>query len=743
MRTEKKTQFHIILAASLLTIAVIVVASIGISGHLRNKEELLNYKNAAASLVLSEDGELLGKFFYENRTNISFEQIPEHLINALIATEDIRFYEHKGYDARSFFRVLVKSVFLRNRSSGGGSTITQQLAKNMFGRKKTGLFSVFGNKISEVIMASRLEKVFTKDEILTLYMNTVSFGENVYGIEAASVRFFNKSAGLLKTEESAVLVGMLKANTYYNPRRHPDNASVRRNVVLKQMEKYNYLTASEADSLSGLPLLLDYKRSPSSGAADYFLVQVRKETGEILQNLSQVSGKKLDPEKDGLIISTTLNLTFQKYAVQSFHDHLSRMQKRLNEQFQGASGKRTLEQVTNKELERLHLTVRADEVKLQEIFDWNGTLTDSISVSDSLKRSLTILHAGLLALNPVSGGIKAWVGGIDFKTQPYDQILAKRQLASVFKPVLYTAALEEGMEPCQYLDNDSITLSGIEDWSPENYDHSYGGKYSLSGALAQSMNIPTFSLFLEIGFEKVDSMWRKMGFSFNLDNTPSLALGTAEASIKEVAVAYSSFANGGYRIQPYCISSIKTPDGEEIYNYDSSVVKTRIMSERSSLLMCAMLQKAIREGTGVSMSSVYGVDIPLAGKTGTSQDYSDAWFAAFNPGLVIVSRAGASSRAIHFNRGSFGSGSALALPLVALTLSKVQQDPSLKDHLTAPFPDLPAELEYALDCPDFREKNFFDRIIDIFEKDKNPYEGADKKVERRIRNILRKIFKKR
>ncbi len=495
MTKERKTQFYIILAASLLTIAVIVVVCTGISDHLRNKEELLNYKNAAASLVLSEDGELLGKFFYENRTNISFDQIPNPLINALIATEDVRFYEHKGNDARSFFRVLVKTVFLRNRSSGGGSTITQQLAKNMFGRKKAGLFSVFGNKISEVIMARRLEKVFTKDEILTLYLNTVAFGENVYGIEAASVRFFNKSAWQLKVEESAVLVGMLKANTYFNPRRHPDNAIVRRNVVLKQMEKYKYLTAPEADSLSSLPLLLDYNRSPSAGAADYFLVQVRKETGEILQNLIQASGKNWDPEKDGLIITTTINLSLQKYAVQSFHDHLSRMQKRLNEQYQNASGMRTLDQVTGKELERLHLTSRANEVRLQEIFDWNGTLTDSISVSDSLKRSLTILHAGLLALDPVSGGIKAWVGGIDFKTQPYDQILARRQLASVFKPVLYTAALEDGMEPCQYLDNDSITLSGIEDWSPENYDHSYGGKYSLSGALAQSMNVPDLQPF--------------------------------------------------------------------------------------------------------------------------------------------------------------------------------------------------------------------------------------------------------
>lgn len=741
MKKGRKTNFYIILAALVATVVLVAIACSGISGNLKTKGELLNYKNAAASQVLSEDGELLGKFFYENRTNISFDHIPKHLINALIGTEDVRFYEHKGYDARSFFRVLVKTVFLRNRSSGGGSTITQQLAKNMFGRKKTGLFSVFGNKISEVIMARRLEKVFSKDEILTLYLNTVSFGENVYGIEAASARFFNKSTELLNIEESAVLVGMLKANTYYNPRRHAENAKIRRNVVLKQMEKYNYLNPSEADSLSKLPLVIDYNKSGTLGSADYFLVQVRKETEEILQGLNQSNGKIWDPEKDGLIITTTLNLPLQKYAVQSFRDHLSGMQKKLNEQYQSSSGKRTLEKITGKELDRLNLTRRANETVLQEIFDWNGTFTDSISVSDSLKRSLTLLHAGLLAMDPVTGGIKAWVGGIDFKTQPYDQILARRQLASVFKPFLYTAALEEGMEPCQYLDNDSITLSGFKDWSPENYDHSYGGKYSLSGALTQSMNIPTFSLFLEIGFEKLDSMWRKMGFSFTLDNTPSLAMGTAEASIKEVSVAYSSFANGGYKIQPCSISSIKTPDGEVIYGNDSSGAKTRIMAERSSLLMSAMLQKAIREGTGVSMSSVYGVDIPLAGKTGTSQDYSDAWFVAFNPKLVIVSRAGASSRAIHFNSGSNGSGSALALPLVALTLKKVQQNPSLKNQLITRFPDLPPELEYALDCPDFKEKNLFDKIIDIFENDRK-YEAADKKAERKIRNFLRKIFKK-
>jgi penicillin-binding protein 1A len=747
MKKERTTIFNNFLSALLLTVMVITVACTRESDRLKNKEELLNYRNAAASLVLSEEGELLGKFFFENRTNISYAQIPDHLKNALIATEDVRFYEHKGNDTRSFFRVFVKSIMLNDRSSGGGSTITQQLAKNMYGRRKGGLFPVLFAKIREIKIARRLEKVFTKEEILTLYLNTVSFGENVYGIEAASARYFNKSVEFLKIEESAVLIGMLKANTYYNPRLHPENAKIRRNIVLKQMEKYGYLKAAEVDSLSALPLILDYK-SGSSGPADYFLVQVRNETQEILQEINSRSDQKWDSEKDGLIITTTLNLTLQNYANQSFRSHLSVMQKRLRGQYGNSEGKRFLEQITDNELKRLNLTSHANEFRYQEIFDWNETFADSISVSDSLRRALTLLHAGLMAMDPETGGIKAWVGGIDFKTQPYDQILARRQLASVFKPVLYTVALEEGMEPCQYLDNDSITLAGFKDWSPENYDHSYGGKYSLSGALAHSMNVPTFSLYLKIGFEKLDSMWKKMGFSYTLDNTPSLPMGTAEASIKEVAVAYSSFANGGFRIKPYCITSIKTPDGELLYNNNTSKEKVKILSDRSSLLMCAMLQKAIREGTGVSMNSVYGVSFPLAGKTGTSQDYADAWFAAFNPKLVIVSRAGASSRAIHFNSGSNGSGSALALPLVALTLKKVRQNPVLMDSLVTDFPELPPDLADALDCPDFKDKSFFDRIIDIFEKDKKPYDdqGAKTrtktKTKRKIDSFFRKIFKK-
>ena len=741
-----KKRRKIIIAAILVTIALPGLFSVplygGPFGHLPGRKDLLAYKNATASKVLSAEGELIGKFYSENRTNVSYGQIPLYLINALVATEDARFFEHKGVDLRSLARVLFKTILFNKRSSGGGSTITQQLAKNMYGRKNTGVFAIFVNKIREIILAYRLEKTFSKEEILTLYLNTVSFGENIFGIETAALRYFNKKTEQLKIEESAVLIGMLKAPSHYNPVLHPGNARNRRNIVLGQMERYNYLKQPEADSICKLPLILDYKNVESSGIADYFLVQIKNETKKILQNVSSATGKTWNPEVDGLIITTTLNLPLQTYANRSFHDHLSVMQKRLSEQYQNPSGEKLIAGITENRLKERNLTGRADEINLRTIFDWNGSYADSISVRDSIKQSLTLLHAGLLAMDPQTGSIRAWVGGIDFNTQQYDQIFARRQLGSVFKPVLFAAALEEGMEPCQYLDNDSVVLSGFEDWTPENFDRTNGGKYSLAGALAQSMNIPTFNLFMKTGFDKLDSLWTKMGFSFPLNNTPSLALGTAEASIKEIAVAYSSFANGGYIITPQSIVSITTSEGEIIYQNNFGEVRTRVLAERSSLLMNAMLQKAIREGTGASLKSLFGVTSPLAGKTGTSQNYADAWFAAYNPKLTIVARVGASSPGIHFISGSNGTGSTLALPLVALTLKKVESDPETRGQFIAPFPNLPPELAGALDCPDFKEDSFFDKFLDIFKKKEIVFNKDSAKAERKKRSFFRKLFKR-
>ena len=741
MKKELKNILSIILGISVLPFIFVFLVSLGSFGHLQSKAELLNFRNATATVVLSSENEPIGKIFSENRSNISYRQIPPHLINALIATEDSRFYEHKGIDTRSLFRVLLKSLILGNRESGGGSTISQQLAKNMFGRKNSGPMSILINKTKEAILAHRLEKTFSKEEILTLYLNTVSFGENIFGIETASLLYFNRKVESLNIEESAVLIGMLKANTSYNPRLHPENAFARRNVVLKQMEKYNYLKPSQADSIYRLPLKLNYADIKSNGPADYFLVRVKKEAEQILQNMHSPSSKEWNIEQDGLIITTTLNLTLQNYALKSFREHLSVMQKRLWDQYQGFSGKRVIRQIVEQELESQNLKGREAEIKMQQIFDWNGSYTDSISVADSLKQALLILHAGLVAIDPLTGSIKAWVGGIDFKTQPYDQVHARRQMASVFKPVLYAEAFEEGIEPCQYLENDSIIIpTETGDWSPENYDHSYGGKYSLAGALAMSMNIPTFNLFMNVEYEKLDSLWKKMGFSFPLVNNPSLALGTAEASILETVVAYSSFANGGYRITPRSIISIKTSDGEVIWQNEFTEVKERVLTERSAILINAILQKAVTEGTGSSMRNVFGINFPMAGKTGTSQYYSDSWFAAFNPKLVIVTRVGASKRAIHFDTGSNGSGSALALPLVALTLKKLQENDTLAKQLIASFPDLPPELKGALDCPDFKEKNIFDKFRDLFQNKKvSPDKGYNKGAKKK-KGFFKRLF---
>jgi len=742
IKISRETLIKIAVVIISLPIIFVILIYLGVFGHLQTRKELLNFKNATATTVLSAEGKLIGNIFSMNRTNISYNQIPPNLIHALISTEDARFFEHKGFDARSFLRVLFKSVILNKHSSGGGSTISQQLAKNMFGRKNSGRLSLLVTKTKEAIVAHRLEKSFSKEEILTLYLNTVSFGENIYGLGTASRRYFDKRVELLKPEESAVLVGMLKANTMYNPRLHPENATARRNVVIKQMTKYNYLTAQQADSLCKLPLIQNFVDIESDGPADYFLINVKNEAEKILQDVKSLTGKDWNIEEDGLIITTTLNLTLQKYALESFREHLSVMQKRLWDQYSTPSGKKVINLIADQELKSLNMEGRAGEINIRQVFDWSGSHSDPVSVLDSLKQALLILHAGLMAIDPQSGSIKAWVGGIDFKSQQYDQIFARRQLASTFKPVLYAEAFEMGMQPCQYLDNDSVAPIGPDEWSPENYDHTSGGKYSVAGALALSMNIPTYNLFMNVGFDNLDSLWRKMGFSFSLVSTPSLALGTAEASILETAIAYSVFANGGYRIKPQSIISIKSSDGEIIWQNPYSDKKVRVLSERSATLMCAILQKAVREGTGASMSSVYGINLPMAGKTGTSQDFSDAWFTAFNPGLVIISRVGASSRAIHFNNGTYGSGSTLALPLVALTLKKVQANDTLKHQLINHFPDLPPDMQGALDCPDFKEKNILNKFMDLIQNKRIYHDEATGKEKHKKKGFFRRLFGK-
>ena len=731
--------------AGVLILGIFYAAIVyNVFGHLYSEKELKQFKNETASLVLSDNGRIIGKYFAQNRTNIKYDQLPKQLINALIATEDARFFEHEGIDSRSLFRVLFKTILLNNKSAGGGSTITQQLAKNMYGRQNYGPMSMPINKTKEIILANRLESIYSKEEILTLYLNTIPFGENVLGIESASMRFFNKSIERLKIEEGAVLVGMLKANTYYNPRLHPDHAVQRRNLVLSQMENYNYLSKEEVDSLHIIPLQLDYANLGSEGIANYFLVQVKKEAREILRNINRKRDTILDLNKSGLLIETTLNYDLQKYALLSYKTHLSKMQKRLNNQYKSGYSRSNLQKLVNKRLTELDLTKEAEIKKNREMFSWDGFYIDSISIRDSIMHSLTTLHAGLLALDPGTGAIKSWVGGIDFRTQPYDQIFAQRQTASAFKPILYATALQMGAWPCQYLENDPLIITDFENWQPQNYDHSTGGKYSIAASLAKSMNIPTVNLFMKVPFSDLEYTWENLGFSQNLARNPSTALGTATASLYEMVVAYASFANGGYKIIPQSIVTIKASNGEILYQNKLLKSKDKVLDGMTPPFLNAILQKAIIEGTGSSMRSIYGVNLPLAGKTGTSQDYADAWFIGYNPKLVIGTRVGASYPNIHFNNGANGSGSRLALPLVAKTLQKVQNNSRLRRSLFEPFDELPTAYHDAMACDDFIEDSDFEKFFEgVFKNEKTTFAKESKKTERKTKRKNKKPFFKR
>jgi len=716
----------------------------GVFGHLFTESELKDFKNETASLVLSDNGTLIGKYFAENRTNVEFDQIPQNLINALIATEDTRYFEHDGVDSRSLLRVLFKTILLQQKSAGGGSTITQQLAKNMYGRKNYGPLTMPINKLKEVILAHRIENIYSKEDILTLYLNTVPFGENVLGIESAARRFFNKDVADLKVEEAAVLIGMLKANTYYNPRLHLEHAFKRRNVVLGQMEKYDYLSNKITDSIQNLPLQLDYANIESEGPANYFLVQVKKEVNKILKEVNKKLDTVYDIRKSGLIIETTLNIDLQNYALQAFQSHLGKMQSLLDKQYRSGSSKKILNKLVNSELDKLKLTNKSDVKKIREMFSWKGFYKDSISVRDSLKQSITLLQAGFIAVDPNTGAIKTWIGGIDYRTQPYDQIFAQRQTASAFKPILYAAALEEGAMPCQYLDNDAIVLTDFDDWHPQNYDHSLGGKYSIAASLAKSMNIPTVNLFLQIPFESLENVWNNLGFTQTLTRKPSTALGTATASLYEMAFAYASFANGGFKIEPQIITSIKTESGKVLYQNEKFKTSEKVLEKQSADLLNAILQKAIIEGTGRSMKNTYGVRLPLAGKTGTSQDYADAWFLSYNPNLVLATRVGASLPIIHFNNGANGSGSKLALPLVAKTLQKVQKNQSLQKEYFTNFNPLPNALENALDCEDYIDTSEIEKLFEnIFKNKTTTFEKASKKASRKAKRKNKKSLFKR
>lgn len=719
-----------------LLLAIFIGAiSIGWFGALPGESKLESIKNETATLVFSNEDKLLGKIFAENRTDVTYQQLPEHLIQALIATEDARYFDHSGIDGKSYLRVFFKTLLLGNKSSGGGSTITQQLAKNLFGRPSFGMLTMPVNKIKEAIVAFRLEKIYTKEEILLLYFNTVPFGENVFGIEAAANRYFNCNTSDLSLPQSAVLVGVLKANTYYNPRLHPQNALNRRNLVMSLMVKNGYLSSARYDQLKTAPLGLDYENYSIKGRANYFMTQVKREARNIIEEINRSQSLSLDMEKDGLKIYTTLDLELQSAFLKSIQSQLQKMQPYLDKELAASKDK-------------FVKPIVGDMKRNREILTGEGTSIKEISRQDSLWHYKKMLHAAVLSADPVSGAIRVWIGGNNHRYLPYDLVKTKRTAASSFKPVLYAAALEKGLILCDYLANKEKEYPEYDHWHPKNYDGTSGGFTAMWYALIKSMNLPTIDLYFQTGHEQYDYVARKLKFENAIPDSPVAALGVNAVSVQELVRAYAAFANFGLMPELYMIDRIEDHDGKVIYQHQHQMPE-QVLDEHVAEQMVAVLNKAAHHGTGAAMYSRYGLSWQWASKTGTSQDYSDARFMVFNRKLVTGVWVGANDPKIHFRHGYFGSGSALALPIAANAFKQMEKSTSLKEKY---YTDMrPAVDDGLMDCPGKVKNKVIKSLMDVVAPglikeratDSISSRNTEEKNETKVGRFFRKLFGKK
>jgi len=697
-------------ACILLLLIVVLVESPG-------SQELQNIQNQVASEVYSADSVLLGRYYTQDRTEIKYDEISPAVVDALIATEDVRFYKHQGVDYISLGRVLVKSILQQDESSGGGSTLTQQLAKNLYPRKRYWVLSMLVNKLREVVTARRLEKLYTKKELITLYLNTIPFADNTFGIQAAAQRFFSKTASTLTVDEAAILVGMLKATTSYNPRVYPDRSFHRRNVVISQMVKYKLLTKRAADSLLVKPIELSINKiSHHQGLAPYFREYLKAELLIWCKNNKKKDGSTYNLYTDGLKIYTTINSKLQRYAENAVTEQMTNVQKQffdhwgkekpwkgkeavLQEAIRRSNRYKTLKQQGLAEEEIMEALKKPIPMRL---FTWQGEVEEKISPIDSIVHHLQYLNAGFLAIEPSTGGVKAWVGGIEHDFFQYDHVKAstKRQVGSTFKPIVYAMALEKGVQPCELISAGQQTYidkEGVK-WTPRNSQNDYQVEYTMRGALAYSVNTVSVKLITEAGVENTIRLARKMGITSEMPEVPSIALGSSSISLMEMTGAYACIANQGVAQLPYYIETIHDLDGTVYKDFKPPTTGKRAISIETAQLVTRMMQSVVHEGTASRLRWKYGVFNDVAGKTGTTQANADGWFMAMTPKLVIGTWVGADDPRIRFRLTELGQGSSTALPMVAYFIKHVNADPTFKEITTSKFKPLPAELQGQLDC---------------------------------------------
>lgn len=665
-----------------------------------------------ASEVYSSDNVLLYRFDKENRLNIPFDSIPKHLVEALISSEDARFYDHSGVDLKSLMRVIVKTVILRDKSSGGGSTISQQLVKNYFPRNSYWFLSTPINKFEEMVAAYKLESHFTKEQIIEFYFNTVPFGDTAFGIESASQRFFSTSTSKLTIEQAAVLVGMLKATYTYNPIKFAEASKERRDIVLNLMSQEKYISEEFKDSVTAIPLTTKPKRlSRHQGKAKYFTEYVRLIMKNWLENNRKPSGKKYDLYKDGLKIYTSLNYAMQQYAEKAVEKRLKILQYEFDRQWGDEDPWNEVPVVlTNaiKNSNRYKTFKKAgmSEARIQDslnipvkmkIFSHDGDRNVTMSPLDSIKNSLRFLHASFMAMEPKTGHIKAYVGGIDENYFQYDNVTTKRQVGSAFKPFVYAAAVENGVSPCDMYPNILIKYPQYEDWEPKNSDYIYGGEFSVWGALAASINTVTVQLMEKVGLQKIINLAKNMGIETELPPVPSLSLGTAELSLLEMVRAYTTFPNYGKPMHEVVLVKIVDREGISLPVLPVKVTK-QVYSEKTGEIMVEMLKRVVFQGIAAAIRYDFQLFGDVAGKTGTSQSQADGWFVGFTANLVTGAWVGAENPSIHFKTMELGQASHTALPINGEFLRMLNNDDSFKYYLKEDFKKPSKEVLKLFNC---------------------------------------------
>ncbi|MBL7777537.1 MAG: transglycosylase domain-containing protein [Chitinophagales bacterium] len=689
----------------LLVVLFFMGINYGLLGDMPDLEKIQNPRSSISTGVWSADGEVLGTYFTENRIEVSYDELSPYLVKALIATEDKRFYNHSGIDLKGLFRAVVYTGML-GKEGGGGSTLTQQLAKNLFHQDFTraGMVKRITQKLKEWVLAAKLERTFTKEEIINLYFNTIGFGYNSYGIKTASFTYFYKAPKELKAEEAALLVAMLNGPSYYNPRTHADRAQERRNLVMSRMVEINAITPKQYEALSKLPIKLNFHNPDfREGTGTYIREYIRQELQNWCNKNPKPGGGKWNIYEDGLNVFTTVNSRMQRYAEEAMAEHLSQLQTSFFKEWKGKEpwkfGSRAkpdlLEKMIKqtdryKNMKAAGKTDKEIEQAFKEktemtIFSWQGDRGYSVDTVmtplDSLRYYLQMIQVGFLAVEANTGKVLAWIGGPNIRYFQLDHVkrTTKRQVGSTMKPLLYGLALERNYEPCTLIPYLKPECSGIDaSWNPDGTDKwKEGDMVPMKDGLAASDNRITARIMCEMGDPNLlKEFAQRLMIESPMDAVPSLCLGTADISLIEMIGAYTCFANLGIYSKPYFIEKITDKQGNVLAHF--SPFQKEAIAPQTAFVLTQMLKGVVNYGTATRLRSKYGLNMPLAGKTGTTQGNADAWFIGYNPQIVVGAWVGFEQPSVHFISNASGAGGAAALPIVGGFLRKSFNDKLLK-----------------------------------------------------------------